>query len=70
MKKANTEEPVLTLSDLNKLCELHTYAYQWCLNARGSSYSNFERRYTVEEKEIVVIVHCVITEIASSRASL
>ncbi|RVX07455.1 Transposon Ty3-I Gag-Pol polyprotein [Vitis vinifera] len=45
LKKAVTEEPVLALPDHTKVFELN----------------NAERRYTVQEKEMTAIVHCLRT---------
>ena len=72
MKKAITEEPVLSLPDLNKPFELHTDASDFAIGGvlmqeghpiafESRKLNDTERRYTVQEKEMTAVIHCLRT---------
>ena len=68
MKNAITEEPVLSLPNLNKPFELHTDAFDFTISSvlmqdghpivfESWKLNDNERRYTVQEKEMAVVIH-------------
>ena len=72
MKKAVTEEPVLALPDHTKVFEVHTDASDFAIGGvlmqerhpiafESRKLNDTERRYTVQEKEMTAIVHCLRT---------
>ena len=69
LKKAVTEEPVLALPDHTKVFEVHTDASDFATGRvlmqerRPIAFESYdtERRYTVQEKEMTAIVHCLRT---------
>jgi hypothetical protein len=72
LKKAITEEPVLSLPDLNKPFELHTDASDFAIGGvlmqeghpiafESRKLNDTERRYTVQEKEMTAVIHCLRT---------
>ncbi|RVW22706.1 Transposon Tf2-2 polyprotein [Vitis vinifera] len=72
LKKAVTEEPVLALPDHTKVFEVHTDASDFAIGGvlmqerhpiafESRKLNDAERRYTVQEKEMTVIVHCLRT---------
>ncbi|RVX00707.1 Transposon Tf2-12 polyprotein [Vitis vinifera] len=71
-KKAVTEEPVLALPDHTKVFEVHTDASDFAIGGvlmqerhpiafESRKLNDTERRYTVQEKEMTAIVHCLRT---------
>ena len=72
LKKAVTEEPVLVLPDHTKVFEVHTDASDFAIGGvlmqerhpiafESRKLNDAERRYTVQEKEMTAIVHCLRT---------
>ncbi|RVW76058.1 Retrovirus-related Pol polyprotein from transposon 17.6 [Vitis vinifera] len=72
LKKAVTEEPVLALPDHTKVFEVHTDASDFAIGGvlmqerhpiafESHKLNDAERRYTVQEKEMTAIVHCLRT---------
>ena len=72
LKKFVTEEPVLSLPDLNKPFELHTDAVDFAIGGvliqeghpiafESRKLNDTKRRYTVQEKEMTTVVHCLRT---------
>nr|CAN64786.1 hypothetical protein VITISV_014071 [Vitis vinifera] len=72
LKKAVTEEPVLALPDHTKVFEVHTDASDFAIGGvlmqerhliafESRKLNDAERRYTVQEKEMTAIVHCLHT---------
>ena len=72
LKKAITEEPVLALPDHTKVFEVHTNASDFAIGGvlmqekRPIAFeirklNDTERRYTVQEKEMTTIIHCLRT---------
>ncbi|RVW63223.1 Transposon Tf2-2 polyprotein [Vitis vinifera] len=72
LKKAVTEEPVLALPDHTKVFEVHTDASDFAIGGvlmqerhsiafESRKLNDAERRYTVQEKEMTAIVHCLRT---------
>jgi len=72
LKKAITREPVLALPNLNKPFELHTDAFDFAIGGvlmqedhpiafESRKLNDTERRYTVQEKEMTVVIHCLRT---------
>jgi len=70
LKRAVTEEPVLTLPDFNKPYEVHTDASDFAIGGvlmqeghpmayESRKLNDTERRYTVQEKEMTAVVHCL-----------
>ena len=73
LKKAITEEPVFSLPDLNKPFELHTDASDFVIGGvlmqeghpiafESRKPNDTERRYTVQEKEMTAVIHCLRME--------
>ena len=72
LKKAVTEEPVLALPDHTKVFEVHTDASDFSIEGvlmqkrrhiafKCRKLNDTERRYTVQEKEMTAIIHCLRT---------
>ena len=72
LKKALTEEPVLALPDHTKVFEVHTDASDFAIGGvlmqeghpiafESRKLNDTERRYTVQEKEMTAIIHCLRT---------
>ncbi|KAI3412628.1 Hydrolase_4 domain-containing protein [Psidium guajava] len=72
LKKAMTEEPVLALPDCSKPYEVETDASDFAIGCvimqdghpvayESRKLNETERRYTVQEKEMTAIVHCLRT---------
>ncbi|KAK0573647.1 hypothetical protein LWI29_011364 [Acer saccharum] len=70
LKKAISEEPVLVLPDHTKAFELHTDASDFAIRGvlmqeghpiafESCKLSNTEQRYTVQEKGMTAIIHCL-----------
>ena len=70
LKKALTEEPVLALPDHTRVFEVHTDASDFAIGGvlmqerlpiafRSRKLNDTERRYTVQEKEMTAIIHCL-----------
>ncbi|TXG73104.1 hypothetical protein EZV62_001683 [Acer yangbiense] len=70
LKKAISEEPVLVLPDHTKAFELHTDASDFAIGGvlmqeghpiafESRKLNDTERRYTVQEKEMTAIIHCL-----------
>ena len=70
LKKAICEEPVLNLPDHTKPYELHTDASDFAIGGvlmqeghpvayESRKLNDTERRYTVQEKEMTAIIHCL-----------
>ncbi|BBN67758.1 transposable element gene [Prunus dulcis] len=66
------EEPVLRLPDLSKSFEVHTDASDFAIGGvlmqdghplafESRKLNDTERRYTVQEKEMTAVVHCLRT---------
>ena len=73
LKKAITKEPVLSFPDLNKPFELHTDASDFAIGGvlmqeghpiafESRKLNDTERRYTVQEKEMTAVIHCLRME--------
>ncbi|KAL6340386.1 hypothetical protein AAG906_006039 [Vitis piasezkii] len=71
-KKVVTEEPVLALLDHTKVFEVHTDASDFAIEGvlmqdrhpivfESHKVNDIERHYTVQEKEMTTIVHCLHT---------
>ncbi|MCF8701922.1 retroviral-like aspartic protease family protein, partial [Corynebacterium sp. MC-10] len=72
LKAAISEEPVLALPDFSKTFEVHTDASDFAIGGvlmqdkhpiafESRKLNETERRYTVQEKEMTAIVHCLRT---------
>ena len=72
LKTAVIEEPVLMLPDFTKAFEIHTDASDFSIGGvlmqekhpiafESRKLNEAERRYTVQEKEMTAIVHCLRT---------
>ena len=72
LKAAVTEEPVLTLPEFSKTFEIHTDASEFSIGGvlmqdrhpiafENSKLNESKQRYTVQEKEMTAIVHCLRT---------
>lgn len=72
LKKVVTEEPVLALSDHTKVFEVHTEASYFAIGRvlmqdrhpiafESHKLNDTEKRYTVQEKEMIAIVHFLRT---------
>ena len=72
LKKAITGEPILALTNLNKPFELHTDASDFAIGGvlmqedhpiafESRKLNDTERRYTVQEKEMTAVIHCLRT---------
>ncbi|KAL5794660.1 hypothetical protein ACOSP7_003254 [Xanthoceras sorbifolium] len=72
LKKAVTEEPVLRLPDHSKPYEVQTDASDFAIGGvlmqeghpiafESRKLNDTERRYTVQEKEMTAVVHCLRT---------
>ncbi|KAL5758776.1 hypothetical protein ACOSP7_021387 [Xanthoceras sorbifolium] len=72
LKKAVTEEPVLSLPDHSKPYEVQTDASDFAIGGvlmqdghpiafESRKLNDTERRYTVQEKEMTAVVHCLRT---------
>ncbi|ERN17431.1 hypothetical protein AMTR_s00037p00230530 [Amborella trichopoda] len=72
LKTAVMEEPVLSLPDHSKMFEVHTDALDFAIGRvliqeehpiayESRKLNNTKRRYTVQEKEMTVVVHCLQT---------
>jgi len=72
LKTAITEEHVLSLPDLNKPFELHTDASDFAIGSllmqdghlivfENRKLNDTERGYTVQEKELTAVIHCLRT---------
>ena len=72
LKKEVTEEPVLALPDHTKVFEVHTDASDFAMGGvlmqkrrpiafESRKLNDTERRYTVQEKEMTTIIHCLRT---------
>lgn len=72
LKRAVTEEPVLRLPDCRQPFEVHTDASDFAIGGvlmqeghpiayESRKLNDTERRYTVQEKEMTAIVHCLRT---------
>ncbi|KAL5753956.1 hypothetical protein ACOSP7_022176 [Xanthoceras sorbifolium] len=72
LKKAVTEEPVLSLPDYSKPYEVQTDASDFSIGGvlmqdghpiafESRKLNDTERRYTVQEKEMTAVVHCLCT---------
>ena len=70
LKKAMTEEPVLALPDHTKVFEVHTDASDFAIGGvlmqekhpiafESRKLNDTKRRYTVQEKEMTAIIHCL-----------
>ncbi|KAK2973869.1 hypothetical protein RJ640_029685 [Escallonia rubra] len=57
LKEAVTKEPVLALPNHTKVFELQTDASDFAIGGLNDN----ERRYTVQEKEMIAVVHCLRT---------
>lgn len=72
LKQAITKEPVLALPDYSKPYEVHTDASDFAIGGvlmqeghpvafESRKLNDTERRYTVQEKEMTAVVHCLRT---------
>lgn len=72
LKEMVTKEPVLVLPDFNKIYEIHTDASDFAIGGvlmqdghpiayESRKLNETERRYTVQEKEMTAVVHCLRT---------
>ena len=72
LKKALTEEPMLALPDHTRVFKVHTDASNFAIGGvlmqerrpiafESRKLNDTERRYTVQEKEIPAIIHCLRT---------
>nr|CAN73718.1 hypothetical protein VITISV_010227 [Vitis vinifera] len=72
LKKVVTEKPVLALPDHTKVFEVHTDASNFAIGGvlmqerhpiafESRKLNDTERRYTVQEKEMTAIIHCLRT---------
>ena len=72
LNKAVTEEPVLALPDHTKVFEVHIDASDFAIGGvlmqdrhpivyESRKLNNTERLYTVQKKEMTVIIHCLRT---------
>ncbi|XP_016165032.1 uncharacterized protein LOC107607616 [Arachis ipaensis] len=72
LKAAITEGPVLALPDYSKVFEVHTDASDYAIGGalmqeghpiafESRKLNDTERRYTVQEKEMTAVVHCLRT---------
>lgn len=72
LKSAITEEPVLALPDFSEVFEVHTDAFDFAIGGvlmqeghpiafESRKLNDAERRYTVQEKEMTAVVHCLRT---------
>ena len=72
LKKAVTEESVLALPDHTKVFEIHTDASHFTIGGvlmqdrhpivfESCKLNNTERRYTMQKKEMTIIIHCLRT---------
>ena len=72
LKKVVTEEPVLALSNHTKVFEVHTEALDFAIGRvlmqdrhpiafESHKVNDTEKRYTVQEKEMIAIVHFLRT---------
>ena len=72
LKKAITEEPVLSLCDLNKPFKLHTDSFDFAIHGaviqeghpiafESRKLNDTERCYTVQEKVMTAVIHCLHT---------
>ena len=70
LKKAITEDPVLALPNHTKVFEVHTDAFDFAIGGvliqerrtiafESRKLNDKERRYTVQEKEMTAIIHCL-----------
>jgi len=70
LKKAVTEEPVLALPNFSKPYKVHTDASDFAIGGvlmqeghpvayESRKLNDTERRYTVQEKEMTTVVHCL-----------
>ncbi|KAI3470592.1 hypothetical protein Pfo_027255 [Paulownia fortunei] len=70
LKATVSSEPILVLSDFDKLFELHTNASDFAIEGvlmqeghpiafESRKLNDIERRYTVQEKEMMAIIHCL-----------
>ena len=70
MKRAVTKEPVLALPNFSKPYEVHTNASDFAIEGvlmqeghpvayESQKLNDTERRYTVQEKEMTAVVHCL-----------
>ncbi|KAI5681851.1 hypothetical protein M9H77_03079 [Catharanthus roseus] len=70
LKNAICKEPVLNLPDYSKLFEVHTDASDFAVGGvlmqdghpiayESRELNEMERRYTVQEKEMTAIIHCI-----------
>ncbi|XP_020101642.1 uncharacterized protein LOC109719402 [Ananas comosus] len=72
LKRAVTEDPVLRLPDCSRTFEVHTDASDFAIGGvlvqdghpiayESRKLNDTERRYTVQEKEMTAVVHCLRT---------
>ena len=59
LKKATSEEPVLVLLDHTKPFEVKKNASDFAISKILMQEGNTERHYTVQEKKIATIIHCL-----------
>jgi len=70
LKRAVTEEPVLVIPEFSKPYEVHTNASDFAIGGvlmqegypvayESQKLNDTERQYTVQEKEMIVVIHCL-----------
>jgi len=72
LKKAITKKLILSLPNLNKRFELHTDVSDFTISGvlmqeghliafESQNLNDIERQYTVQQKEMTIVIHCLRT---------